>query len=234
MDSNVTASAVACELGTSVPRVVRAAKRLGLDTRTRPGAFELTAEHAQRLREELGAVVNVPGLSTMEAVALAALARAPLGLPSARAVAGRAGISPTAASSAIKNLMRRGLVRQEATLRAAGRARHVVMLHADRDHPRYRELAAALRRVVPPRRPKESRVPARLAHLFWNTHPAQLDVTHGGPYIARRLLRTLDLDGLGWGARNLRPEDWRAASRARGLDPDVRALALNLAAHSEG
>lgn len=175
----------------------------------------------------------VPGLSTVETASLAALARAPLGLPSARAVAARAGISPSAASRAVKPLAKRGLVRHEPTLLAAGRARQVVMLHANRRHPHYSEVASVLRRVVPRRPARERTVPRRLAHLFWNTAPAQLEVPHGGPYIARRLLRTLDPDGLAWGARNLRAEDWLAAARARGLDPAAKALALNLAAETE-
>lgn len=227
------ASAVADELGTSVPRVVRAAKRLGLDRRTGIGRLALAPRDMERLRDELGVASHVPGLSTTQAAALAALTRAPLGLPSARAVATRAGISPTAASQAVKTLAGQGLVRRQPTLVAAGRTRHVVMLHANRHHPRYREIAAALRRVQPPRAPRERAVPARLHHLFWNTTPAQLDVRHGGPYIARRLLRTLDPDGLAWGAHNLRPEDWRAGAGARGLAPAVKALAENLAAASE-
>lgn len=228
----MSASAVAVELGASLPRVVRAARRLGLDSRKGAGRLALTPQQLERLRGELGVAVRVPGLSPMQAATLAALARAPLGLPSARAVAACAGISPTAASRAIESLATQGLVRREPTLLAAGRARRVVMLHANRHHPRYCELAPALRRVLPPRRAREHTVPRRLAHLFWNTHPAQLEVSHGGPYIARRLLRTLDPDGLGWGARNLRGEDWRAGAEARGLEPAVKALALNLAAAS--
>jgi hypothetical protein len=42
--------------------------------------------------------------------------------------------------------------------------------------------------------------------------PTQLDLSHGGPYIARRLLSTMDFDGLAWGARNLRPTDWEQAA----------------------
>jgi hypothetical protein len=69
-----------------------------------------------------------------------------------------------------------------------------------------------------------------LRHLFWNTAPTQLDVFRGGPYIARRLLRAMDLEGLAWGACNLRSTDWLQAQKARGLEPQVRALARNLAA----
>ncbi len=73
-------------------------------------------------------------------------------------------------------------------------------------------------------------MPQSLRHLFWNTAPTQLDVQTGGSYIARRLLRTMDLEGLAWGASNLRRADWMEAQKARGLDPRVRGLARNLAA----
>lgn len=148
-------------------------------------------------------------------------------------MAARSGLSPTAASRAIKSLLNQGLVRQEPELIVAGRPRHVRMLHANRQHPRYSKLAPRLKRVTPPRRPRDERVPPRLAHLFWNTNPAQLEVAHGGPYIARRLLRTLDPAGLAWGAQNLRADDWLKASEARGLDAATKALANNLAAESE-
>jgi len=91
-------------------------------------------------------------------------------------------------------------------------------------------LLAPVRPPVRPVAPREQRVPPALRHLFWNTAPAQLDVLRGGPYIARRLLRTMDLEGLAWGASNLRSADWLQAQKARGLDAQVRALARNLAA----
>jgi hypothetical protein len=72
-------------------------------------------------------------------------------------------------------------------------------------------------------------VPGRLRHLFWNTADSQLDVSSSGPYIARRLLQTMDLQGLAWGAKTLAPRDWEQAAKARGLDPKVRQLAQNLA-----
>jgi hypothetical protein len=73
-------------------------------------------------------------------------------------------------------------------------------------------------------------VPRRLRHLFWNTAEGQLDVDRAGPYIARRLLLTMDIQGLAWGVQVLRPEDWERAARGRGLEPKARRLARNLAA----
>ena len=72
-------------------------------------------------------------------------------------------------------------------------------------------------------------MPPELSHLFWNTASSQLDVERAGGYIARRLIQAGDLDGLAWGSEHLRSEDWRHAAMTRGLDPELRALASNLA-----
>jgi DNA-binding MarR family transcriptional regulator len=225
-----TAADVARALHTSTPRVVRAAKRLGIDAQAN-GRMALTPSMADRLLRELGRTPRIPGLGATEVKVLAALSRAPFGLSSARVVANQAGVSPTAASLALRTLQSKDLVRQETAVIAAGRARGVELLHANRRAERWLELAPALAQVLPPRhdRAPQQRVPPRLGHLFWNTAPTQLDLRQGGPYIARRLLSTMDLDGLAWGATNLRPTDWEQAARARGLSDSVRALAHNLA-----
>jgi DNA-binding MarR family transcriptional regulator len=191
----------------------------------------LTRREVERLREELGRTPSVPGLSATEVKVLAALSRSPFGLSSARVLASQAGVSPTAASMALRSLERKDLARREEAVIAAGRARTVELLHANRRAERWLQLAPALANVLPPKRRRALRhsVPPRLRHLFWNTAPTQLNVSRGGPYIARRLLSTMDLDGLAWGASNLRPSDWEQAARARGLDDSVRALAHNLA-----
>jgi DNA-binding MarR family transcriptional regulator len=226
-----TAADVARDLQTTTPRVVRAAKRLGIDAQQANGRMALTPGMADRLLRELGRTPRVPGLGATEVKVLAALSRAPFGLSSARVAATQAGVSPTAASRALQTLEGKDLVRREAIVIAAGRARSVELLHANRRAERWLELAPTLARVLPPRRdrPRQRRVPPRLGHLFWNTAPAQLDIDNGGPYIARRLLSTMDLDGLAWGATNLHPADWEQAAHARGLDDSVRALARNLA-----
>jgi DNA-binding MarR family transcriptional regulator len=225
-----TAAAVARRLDTSAPRVVRAAKRLGFGVHGK-GRMALTPSMVERLTEELGRTPRAPGLSITEVKILAALARSPFGLSSARVVANQAGVSPTAAAGALRSLERKDLVRREEAVIAAGRARSVRLLHANRRTKRWLELAPVLAQVVPPthRRSPVRSVPSRLRHLFWNTAPAQLNVSRSGPYIARRLLSTMDFDGLAWGATHLCPTDWRQAARARGLDETVRALARNLA-----
>jgi hypothetical protein len=233
----VSAAELARQLGTSVPRVTRAAERLGIDARQANGRFAFDPRAAGRLRDALGLVPQVDGLTRSELVALAALRDAPLGLASARAVARRSGLSPTAAARALESLRRTGLAGRSTEMVAAGRAREAAIWRANVLHPRWPSLDPVLARVELPAMPKgarrdRGRVPPRLRHLFWNTAESQLDVSRAGPYIARRLLRMMDLQGLAWGAQALAPEDWERAGQARGLDRKARRLALNLAASS--
>jgi hypothetical protein len=229
-----SAADLARELGTSVPRVTRTADRLGLDVRQSNGRFAFDARAADRLRRVLGSTPRLEGLSRLELAVLAALRSAPFGLGSARAVARRSGLSPTAAARALGSLHCQQLVERTTEVVAEGRAHETTIWRANVRHPRWPSLDPALAQV---RRPSPSnrawrgggRVPARLRHLFWNTAESQLDVDRAGPYIARRLLRTMDLQGLAWGARALAPEDWERAALARGLDPKAMRLAHNLA-----
>ena len=200
------------------------------------GRVRLTRRQFERLRAELGTHAEVPGLSRTEGRVLAALARSPRGLGSARAVAARAAVSPTAAGKAVSELERRGLVNRERTWIAAGKAREVDLLTANVTAPEWPELATRLAAIEPPRRgrvTRQPRVPNYLDHLFWNTAPLQLEVERAGGYIARRLIETGDLDGLAWGAENLDADAWREAARARGLRAEQRALAHNLAGAAE-
>jgi DNA-binding transcriptional ArsR family regulator len=205
--------------------------------RSSPGRLALTDEQYESLRDELGSTPRIEGLSPTEVKVLAALRKAPLGLVSARAAASRARVSPTAASHALRSLEEQDLARRERRMLALGRARAVELWRANVLHPRWSLLAESLRRVQLPakqsrRTARNARVPGRLRHLFWNAGPSQLDAQRAGPFIARRLLRTQDLDGLAWGAAHLESSDWREGARARGLDPKTRALAANLARHS--
>lgn len=227
----VSGASLARELGTSVPRISRAVERLGIEARQANGRFAFTEQQADRLRRALGATPKVEGLTRSEAVVLAALRNAPFGLVSIRAVARRSGLSPTTVGRALKPLTSEGLVEQAVEVIAAGRARKVAVWRANVLHPRWPELDATLDEVKIPKRPKQfgNRVPPYLRHLFWNTAESQLNLNHAGTYIARRLLQTMDIQGLAWGAQALTPEDWRRGAQARGLDPKVKQLARNLA-----
>jgi len=221
---------VAKSLGTSTPRVQRAIGRLGIsgDGRRRP---RYTVEQAQTLRRELGAFTPIDGFTATEVKVLAALAKAPRGLSSARVLAARAGLSPTAASKAFTKLESRRLVLREPIMLAAGTARPVEVLKANKDSKQWPALVLALATTRPPLKAlaRASRVPPHLRHLFWNTAPSQMSTGSAGGYIARRLITEGDIEGLGWGAANLSREDWLHAAQTRGLDRRQKAMALNFA-----
>ena len=229
----LSGSEAARALGSSLPRVLRAIDRLALDIeRGRGGRVRLSPEHLRRLEAELGVVVRVSDLSRVETQVLAALARAPRGLISARAVARRAGVSPSSASSAIGALSARGLIRRDHEWVAAGRARSVEVIRASVTAPGWHRLASQLACVRLPMGPladRSTRVPDRLAHVFWDADPGQLSVSAHGGYVADRLVTTVDLDGLAWGRDALTSADWERAARDRGLTRRQRALASNLA-----
>ena len=229
----IPATEVAHRLGTSVPRVTRAIRRLGMTAAGRGGGrVRLNRRQFQQLQAELGVLPQVDGLRRVEARVLAALARAPRGLLSVRAVARRAGVSPTAAAAAVRSLNARGLVRSEREWVAAGRPREVEVIRADVTSPDWPALAphlAAIRSPVQPSPKRPTRLPGRLRHLFWNADPTRLDLERHGGYIAERLLSSGDLDALAWGLRALTPADWNEAARHRGLTPAQRAFARNIA-----
>jgi MarR family len=238
---DISAREAARLLGTTVPRIMRAIDRAGMRVPRGPnGRVLLTKAQVERLRGLLGTDTELPGLSRTQARVLAALARAPRGLGSIRAVAARAGVSPTAAGKAVEELERRDLINRRRTWVAAGRAREVELLRANMTAPEWPALAPRLAAVQPPRhrsvdRPRRGRastprrVPRYLEHLFWNTAPSQLEVDRAGGYIARRLIQAGDLDGLAWGAENLDAQAWREAATTRGLSAELRALAENIA-----
>jgi hypothetical protein len=239
MDSPlISARQAAKTLGTSTPRVLRALAEAGIVVL--PGLrAKLTKGQVEQLRAKLGATPPVTGLSRTEALVAAALARSPLGLVSQRAVARRAGVSPTAAGRAIVSLREQGLIRVEDRVLPGRRAHRAAVIRADYGSPAWQRVAAELAHVSPPQpeRPRAAavggvpkRVPAHLDHLFWNTADSQKDPRRAGGYIARRLLQAEDPEGLAWGAENLRRADWKHAAATRGIAPQARSLALNLAA----
>src|SRR3989442_415359 len=140
---------VARRLGTSVPRVTRAVSRLAMTAAAGGRRVRPTWRQLEQLQGELGVLPPVDGLARVEAQVLAPLTRAPRGLVSVRAVAGRAGVSPTAAAAAVRSLRARGLVRSEREWVAAGRAREVEMIRADVPSPEWPGLAPLLATLRP-------------------------------------------------------------------------------------
>lgn len=162
---------------------------------------------------------------------LAALQRSPRGALSARAVARKAGVSPTAASRALTRLRARGLTRRVPVTVAEGAARRASVWRLDHRSPRWPALAPVLAAVERPATATTpaSGLPRRLDHLFWNLEPRRLDLKHDAVLVAQRILRSDDLDALAWAARHLPGTAWRAVAEQRRLDPRRRALAANLA-----
>lgn len=230
MDS-ITIAEAARRLGTNAPRVRRTVARLGI---SRPRGEPLSPRQFEQLRAQLGSMRKVGDLSRIETQTLAALSRASLGLISVRAVARRAGVSPTAAGRAVLSLEACGLVNRKSEWITAGRARLVEIIFAGVTSSQWPGIAGELAQVRAPTRAsaacRQRRVPFRLRHLFWNADLRRLDVFEHGAYIAERLLSTQDLNGLAWGLSDLRAADWERAAQNRGLTPAERAMALNFAA----
>jgi hypothetical protein len=129
-------------------------------------------------------------------------------------------------------MIRSGLVKVNMEMLAQGKAHRSSVYSVDFSSPRTRNLASGLGSVVlpDPAQPRPAKfVPYYLRHLFWNTAPRQLSVETSADYIARRLLTSGDPDGLAWGASHLPHHAWAIAARSRGLSPQDRALADNLA-----
>ncbi|MGH3875239.1 MAG: MarR family transcriptional regulator [Pseudonocardiaceae bacterium] len=212
---------------------MRAVDRLGLcPQRARGERARLGREDVDRLTRELRVTPVVADLRSSQVQVLAALARAPLGLRSGRAVARSAGMSATTAIRAVRELIDLGLAEVRHETLAEGTAREAEVIYANVTHPRWPALAPRLAAVRPGRglRRASRRVPARLAHLFWNAPIREIDLAEHGSYVARRVLLDGDTQALAWAAEALTAADWHEAARGRGLDPRRRALAENLAA----
>lgn len=218
-------SDVARGLGVGRATVRRAQQRLGLPT----GAVD--AVGLALLRDELGAVRPIPGISRESILVLAALAMHPLGLRSGRAVARSAGISSTTATRCLSSLVALGLVDQRHETVAEGRAVTVDVWYANVGERRWIRVDDAVRHTtLPVERPRRAtvEVPQRLRHLFWNA-PLRLRISGNEDYIAARVLTSNDPQGVAWASHRLPGSAWLSAAQARGLTPRQRAFAENLA-----
>jgi hypothetical protein len=127
-----------------------------------------------------------------------------------------------------------GLVTDTRQTVALGKAREVTVLRANVRHPRWTALLEQLRRVRPPvsAEAAPAGLPRHLEHAFWNVdHQTfrRLKLTDDGPFIASRALTTSAPALLAFAARHLDAGAWRAAANLRGLAPQTRQLAVNLA-----
>jgi excisionase family DNA binding protein len=242
MDSDdrlLTSGEVARRLGTSVPRVLRAAKRGEVRAVRRGNRFLFDADAVEVLRRRWGAVPSLPGLSREDVLVLAALGRRPLGLRSGRAVARAAGVSPTTAGRALRRLAERGYVTRETARVTEGGVREVPVWSVRWTEPAWLGAAATVGQATLPveREPRQRRwaptrrrVPSRLAHLLWNEDLAALDAERDAVLLADRILRSEDPEAHVWMMERLPASAILRATRTRNLDPRRASLGRLLAA----
>lgn len=228
---------LAAYLGVSVPRLHRALDDDGTPPAGGRGHRRLVAaDTVRRLVRRIGAVPLVlPGLDRTEMLVLGAVARAPLGFASTRAVARAAGVSPTTAGAALARFQAEGLVVRRDRRVVQGRVRNVRYWIADLLNPAW--TAAVLRAAnsvvlptgVQPAEPPR-RVPHNYGHAFWNADLRTVDPRKHADFVAARLLQLDDAGAWFWAARHLPARSLRRAARARGVDAGRRALVENLLA----
>jgi hypothetical protein len=236
MDTPLGSGKVALILGTTRSRLHRAvAAGVVSPTRTSGGHLRFEPGDVEVLARRLGVVPRIAGLNREDVLVLAALARRPLGLRSARAVGRVAGVSPTAAGQTLIRLERAGLVRRRRRRVVRGAVTDLGIWEANVGDPRWPELAPVLGRVVLPthdERPADrpASVPAWLRHLFWNADVSRLEVDRDAAFIAGRILSSDDAQAHAWAAATLPAGALERAAVIRGIEPRRAALARNLAA----
>lgn len=230
MDStSLTAPQVARVLGVSLPTAHRALDDAGVPRVGRGSVRTVTSEVVDEIVARRGAAPR-SAYSPSELRVLAALSRSPLGQPSARAVATKAGVSPTTASRVLETLAEGMLVARRDVVVASGRARHQTRWFAATDQwPEALEQATRQTRLPEPETAtgEPARLPAYLWHLFWNANVSDLDPARDGSYIAGRLLQAPDLRAWRWALSNLRRADIDTAIARRGVSDRTRALVRN-------
>ena len=224
-------AAVASALGTTVPRIHRAVKALGVQPDAGRNGQTLTESQVERLRERLGSAPKIEGLTREQVFVLAALNCRPAGLRSARAVARDAGVSPTTAGKVLSALIARNLVRRDVRQLLEGEIvdGEVYTIHRGAE---WRSIAERIRTAVVPhagrRPPAPMRVPRRLWHHFWNGSPATVEFPRDENYVAARLLRSDDPQAVAWAATRMSAAAIAHVSRLRGVSNAERTFLRNL------
>lgn len=231
MDSTLTAAEVADRIGVPVTTVLRWCRQGRIAAhKDERGRWQIDPPALRALVRGVGAV-PVPhpsGRSRTDLLVLAALVRAPRGLPSARAVAATAGLAPTTASRTLGDLQRVDLAQMRDEPRILeGRSRTIAVWYANLDHPEMAALLPHLHRVVLPDPPPGvlGRLPDHLWHLFWNADPGQVDPRRDAALVAHRAMTAGDPEALAWAIRNLPVEAFHEALGYRGVAPDNVAWA---------
>jgi excisionase family DNA binding protein len=226
--ATLTSGQVARELGTTVPRVLRAVRDGVVPTLRRGNRFLFDAEAVEQLRRRWGTAPAIPGLTREDVLVLAALGRRPFGLRSARAVARAAGVSPTTAGSSLRRLVDQGYLARRTIRVAEGDVRDVAVWTVRWTGAPWLRVAETVGQAalpagpVPATRPgqeADGRVPPRLGHLFWNEDLQGLDLDRNAGLVADRILRSEDPEAHAWMLHRLPSDAIVQATRTRNLDP---------------
>ena len=214
------------------PRTVRArlAAR-GIAAAGRGNAQPVPAEVATEVVRELGRAHAVGGLSRVQVLVAYAVMCTPGGVEGAAQVAAKTGLSYNTCRAALDRLAALGLTTTTPrTVIRGGKTTRVPFTElsdaAWADHA----LMAELDTVRLPWRPpaaRQTRVPRRFHHLFWNADPGQLDVSEHGAFIALRLLEAGDLDAATWALANVPAPQLRRVLEIRGVNKRIRSFIAN-------
>ena len=236
---DITVSAAAASLGTSVPRVTRAIDSLGITPKRRPAAGgtrqarTIDAAQLERLRQRLGSSEPSERFSREELFVLAALNLSPFGFRSVRAAAAAAGVSTTTASKVLARFVAEGLVRAPTRkVLDSGRVAERVVYEANREGEAWQQALEEIRttRTPEPDSPLPPKmVPRRFWHLFWNASPSTLPVSENGDFVASRMLLSRDPKAVAWAALNLPASSIRRTADLRHVSERDRQWLINLA-----
>lgn len=167
------------------------------------------------------------GLSRTQLLLVAAIARSPLGISSARRAARLISASPNVVAHDIKTLEEREIV-CHVTRNTIKEGRVVEQSYITISASAPMDIISAARKVTLPDAPSITRgetvVPKRFTHHFWNVDPVALD-SASGSFIAGRLLGSDDVAAWAWALAALPREDIKTAMSRRGVPNSVKAVA---------
>jgi hypothetical protein len=209
MNSTSGSHAVARELGLSVPGLHEAARSLSIAT-TPGGHLCFAPGDVATLVERVGRVPLIDGFTRTQVQVLTALSRHPLGLISQRAVARAAQVSPATAGKALAKLKADGLAGKLVVRLFDGQVSDRTVWKANFRSPQWSRIAPHLGRVVLPSHQSEqvevpTRLPPRLARVFWTGDWREVNPRSDPDYVARRILQegAHDPEALLWAAEYL-------------------------------
>ncbi|MHB8190197.1 MAG: MarR family transcriptional regulator [Ferrimicrobium sp.] len=182
---------IAGELRISLPRLHRIARGHPGVSYDKRNHMRLDANAVEYLRNRVGVVPEVRGLTRTETQVLIALSRHPRGLASIRQVARASNVSPTSAARAITALKSRNLVRQDPVLLFDGKVVEREVFTIEWGSQTWLAVAPLIARAVLPKQrflAASRRLPPRLASTFWTGDWRNIDVSTDALAVAERIL----------------------------------------------